>query len=114
MKFERCFWVALATLAMRFFITGEVVAQGKIYEGPDDPAGDIAAIREGYMNGNRVLLYFKNTTELAYWPNNSTSRWPNDNTGLGMLDGVALYVGARVYVRVVEGPQPKYLSLIHI
>ena len=111
MKFERCFWVALATLAMGFFITGGVVAQGKIYEGPDDPAGDIAAIREGYMNGNRVLLYFKNTTELAYWPNNSTSRWPNDNTGLGMLDGVALYVGARVYVRVVEGPQPKYIPV---
>ena len=34
--------------------------QGKPYEGPDDPAGDQAAIRDGYMNGNRVLLHFLN------------------------------------------------------
>ena len=37
-------------------------AQSKKYEGPEDPAGDIAAEREGYMTGNRVFLYFRNTT----------------------------------------------------
>ena len=36
-------------------------AQGE-YEGPTDPAADPAAIREARMNGNRILLYFKNTT----------------------------------------------------
>ena len=33
-------------------------AQGIEYAGPDDPAGDIEAEREGYMNGNRVYLYY--------------------------------------------------------
>ena len=34
-----------------------VFSQGVDYAGPDDPAGDIEAEREGYMNGNRVYLY---------------------------------------------------------
>ena len=44
-----------------------IYGQGKQYEGPEDPAGDIAAEREGYMSGNRVFLYFRNTTELSDW-----------------------------------------------
>jgi len=74
------------------------LAQGHKYDGPDDPAGDIAAIREGWMNGNRVLLYFKNTTELANWPNFDQSKWPNDYTGTGMHDGIALYIVAKVHI----------------
>ena len=42
-----------------------VFSQGKDYEGPEDPAGDIAAEKEGYMTGNRVFIYFRNTTELS-------------------------------------------------
>ena len=42
-----------------------VWGQGKEYEGPEDSAGDIAAEKEGYMVGNRVYLYFRNTTELS-------------------------------------------------
>ncbi len=80
-------------------LAGEAFGQARPYEGPDDPAGDIAAIREGYMTGNRVLLYFKNTTEMAYWPNFDQSKWPNDESGTGMLDGVALYIGAQVFIR---------------
>jgi len=91
-----------------------VVAQSRPYEGPDDPAGDIAAEREGYMNGNRILLYFQNNTELAFWSSataNSSqwSRWPNNYQGTRMLDGLALLIGARVYIRndsiPVENPQ---------
>ena len=51
-----------------------LLGQGRVYEGPDDPAGDIAAIREGYMTGNRVFLYFKNTTELSDWPKVNVSK----------------------------------------
>ncbi len=80
------------------FSVPNIYGQGRPYEGPDDPAGDIAAQREGRMIGNRVLLYFQNNTELAYWPNTSTSKWPNDHTGTGMIDGLALLVGARVYI----------------
>ena len=81
------------------FTTNALFAQGKKYEGPDDPAGDIAAEREGWMSGNRVLLYFQNNTELANWPNNDQSKWPNDHTGTGMHDGIGLFLGAKVYLR---------------
>lgn len=75
-----------------------VFAQSKIYEGPDDPAGDISAEREGWMNGNRVLLLFQNTTELSGWPRMDASRWPYSYTGRKMNDGVGLLIGARVYI----------------
>ena len=83
-------WLAL--------LPGIGLGQGRKYEGHDDPAGDIAAIREGWMNGNRVLLYYKNTTELANWPNFDQSKWPNDYTGSGMHDGIALYIVAKVHI----------------
>ncbi|MCB0283638.1 MAG: hypothetical protein KDF60_13720 [Calditrichaeota bacterium] len=81
----------------------QLSAQGKPYEGPDDPAGDIEAEREGYMTGNRVLIYFRNNTELANWTTtyvgSAWSRWPDDETGVRMLDGVALMIGAKVYIK---------------
>ncbi|MDZ7269581.1 MAG: hypothetical protein ONB48_20030 [candidate division KSB1 bacterium] len=73
--------------------------QGRPYEGPEDPPGDIAAEREGFMTGNRVFLYFRNTTELSDWPRPDVSRWPNNADGVKMLDGVALLIGARVYLK---------------
>ena len=72
--------------------------QSRPYDGPNDPAGDVAAVREGRMTGNRVLLYFQNTTELAYWPNFDHSKWPNDETGVGMIDGIGLNIAAKVYL----------------
>ena len=83
-------------------------AQGRPYEGPDDPAGDIAAEREGYMTGNRIFLYFQNTTELADWYGNvdktQFSRWPNTYEGMAMLDGLALLIGAKVYIDPIPEP----------
>ena len=75
-----------------------VFSQGKPYDGPDDPAGDIAAKREGYMTGNRVFLYFQNQNELSDWPRVEVSKWPNDYTGVKMTDGVNLLVTAQVFV----------------
>ena len=37
-----------------------LLGQARPYEGPDDPEGDRAAIRKGYMEGNRVRLQFRN------------------------------------------------------
>ena len=74
-------------------------AQGQKYRGPDDSAGDIAAERSGFMNGNRILLYFQNTTELSKWPDLEMSKWPNNYDGVRMLDGVALLVGALVFIK---------------
>ena len=93
-----CFYV---TLILMIISALPVQAQfGKEYDGPDDGAGDPLAERAGTMNGNNVLLYFRNTTELSdccnlgYW----VSRWPNDYTGSKMHDGIQILLGARVYV----------------
>ena len=72
--------------------------QGRDYQGPDDPAGDPSAERSGYMTGNRVLIFFKNTTELSDWPASNASKWPNNTEGLKMVDGIGLLVGAKVYI----------------
>lgn len=92
-------WILLILL----ILSASLFAQGKPYEGPDDPAGDIEAEREGYMTGNRILLYFQNTTELAKWTatyrGSQWSRWPNTDNGVRMLDGIALLIGAKVYIK---------------
>ena len=45
----------------------QVATAQLIYEGPNDPAGDPSNIRDARMDGNRILLYFKNTTQLSNW-----------------------------------------------
>lgn len=74
-------------------------AQGRPFVGPIDPAGDPEFEREGYMTGNRVLLYFQNTTELSAWRKPNVSRWPNNSTGSKMVDGIGLLLGAKVYIK---------------
>ena len=81
-----------------------ICAQGKPYEGPEDPAGDIAAEKEGYMTGNRVFIYFRNTTELSDWPRVNVSKWPNNPDGLKMTDGIGLLIGAKVYIEDDNDP----------
>ena len=91
-------------MKIKWFILGlligssSVFGQGKPYDGPDDPAGDIAAEREAFMNGNRVYLYFQNTTELSDWPREDVSKWPNDYTGTKMTDGINILINAMVFL----------------
>jgi hypothetical protein len=87
-----------------FLFFSFIFSQGADYAGPDDPAGDIEAEREGYMNGNRVYLYYRNTTELSDWPKPNVSKWPNNPDGTKMLDGIGLLVGARVYIEDDSDP----------
>jgi len=89
--------IILLTILFAFLCTN-LFAQGRPYEGPDDPAGDIAAEREGWMAGNRVYLYFQNTTELSYCCGTRYSRWPNDHSGVPMTDGIGLLIAAHVYL----------------
>ena len=80
------------------FIT---ISLNQEYIGPDDLAGDVGAIRSSYMDGNRVFLKFKNTSELSDWEPgglDNVSIWPNDGTGTRMVDGIALLVGAKTYI----------------
>ena len=88
----------LKLLILITYLNSFQFGQGTDYAGPDDPAGDIEAEREGYMNGNRVYLYYQNTTELSSWPKPNVSKWPNNPDGTKMLDGVGLLVGAKVYI----------------
>ena len=72
------------------------------YKGPIDPAADISNVRAGRMNGNRILLYFKNTTQQADWDPSGlwdVSIWPNDGTGTRMLDGIGLLLGAKTFIK---------------
>lgn len=91
--------IKISLLIMLLIISSSSFSQFLNYQGPDDPAGDPAARREAYMRGNRVLLYFQNTTELSFWPKTDASLWPNNYEGTRMLDGIALMVGAKVYIK---------------
>jgi hypothetical protein len=90
---------------LRYLITLVLIAvigawaQGREYAGPDDPAGDKSAEREGGMSGNNIYLYYQNTTELANWVSGSSvnySEWPVGPDAVRMLDGIALLVSSMV------------------
>lgn len=85
-------WLLLSLMAF------EVLGQGRPYSGPDDPAGDPAAQRKGYFNGNRILVKFENNGRQGGWPEPAASKWPNDNTGSYMLDALALLLGGMVFL----------------
>jgi hypothetical protein len=90
-------------LVLILLLTASLIqAQGQIYDGPDDEAGDITARREGYMSGNRVFEYFQNTTELGKWVSGAVgglwSKWPNNDNGVRMTDGIGLMIAAKVFV----------------
>jgi len=76
-----------------------LTGQSKLYEGPDDPAGDPAAEREIHMDGNRFRIYFNNTGYTGHWGYLDGSKWPsNSEKGLDMFDGCRLVIGSKVYV----------------
>ena len=55
---------------------GSLAAQSMFYKGPTDAAGDPAALREGVMDGNRIILTLQNSMEYlyAYWPKGEQSQ----------------------------------------
>ena len=87
------------SLIISLMIVQPIFGQGKPYEGPEDSAGDVAAEREGFMTGNRIYLYFRNTTELSDWPKTNVSKWPNNSDGVKMIDGIGLLIGAKVFIK---------------
>ena len=79
----------------------ELSAQGIPYEGPEDPASDVAATRGGYMSGNNTHLYFLNNTRLSNWYSgcfDQFSKWPNNINGRKMVDAISVMIGAQIYV----------------
>ena len=93
----------LSLLIFTFLLTGQ-----SDYAGPDDLAGDPSAIRASHMDGNRILLYFQNTTELSDWAPgglDNVSIWPDDGTGTRMVDGIGLLIAAKVYIQDDNNPE---------
>ena len=72
------------TLLLVALLAVSVYAQKKDYEGPQDSAGDVAAEKIGWMEGNAVRCQFRNTTELSDWGTGTdpyATKWPNDFRG---------------------------------
>ena len=79
----------------------QLSAQGIPYQGPEDPAGDVAALRGGYMNGNNTYLYYLNNTRLSNWYDgcfDQFSKWPNNINGRKMVDAISVMIGAQVFI----------------
>lgn len=94
-------WMKISTLLLIVLTASAVRAQKKPYEGPMDSAGDVAAEKIGWMEGNAVRIQVRNTTELSDWGTGTdpyATKWPNDFRGSKMNDGIGLLIGARVYI----------------
>ena len=52
---------------MIFLQYTDILAQGRVYDGPEDGAGDPYLEREGFMVGNRVQMMFKNNTGQTFF-----------------------------------------------
>lgn len=76
----------------------DLLAQGRVYDGPQDGAGDPYLEREGFMTGNRVQLLFKNNTELGDFPRKDAVRWPRGIGGNVMHNGLGLLITAPVFI----------------
>jgi len=90
----------LTLIVLLFIIPIITFGQGRPYEGPEDPAADISAMRSGYMNGNRVLLYYENNTRIGEHAATAVkaSKWPNNYEGLIMYDNLVMLAGSEVYI----------------
>jgi len=92
---------AVIILLVTLFTFSTSYAQKKAYEGPEDTAGDVAAEKIGWMEGNAVRCQFRNTTELSDWGTGTdpyATKWPNDFRGSKMNDGIGLLIGCRIYI----------------
>jgi len=71
---------------------------------PNDGAGDPRHMKKGYMDGNRVYLEYRNTTELGYccdlgYP---VAIWPNNYNATKSHDGIWFHIGAEVFLDTVN------------
>jgi hypothetical protein len=91
-------FLILMCIGMIFLQYTDILAQGRVYDGPEDGAGDPYLEREGFMVGNRVQMMFKNNTELGDYPRKDAVRWPRGVGGNVMHDGLGLLVTAPVFI----------------
>ena len=106
--------LTIVSLIFVLIFTSQVFAQGgRPYEGPDDPAADRAALREGVMNGNQMLMVFRNNTQIGYKYMIDGSKWPKDaERGLQIFDVLAILVGAQVFLEQDTIPVTREADII--
>jgi hypothetical protein len=79
--------------------TSRVIGQNRQYEGPDDPAGDPAAEREAFMDGNRFIIKLRSSGVTGHWGFLDGTKWPaNSPEGLAMYDDCRILIGGKVFV----------------
>jgi hypothetical protein len=90
----------LSIILFLLLITNQMFAQaGSKYEGPTDPAADRSALRVGKMDGNQMLMSFRNNTQIGFKYEVDGSKWPRDSErGLQIFDFVAIAIGAQVFL----------------
>lgn len=96
--------IKIITISLILLLPITLFAQGRPYEGPEDPAADISDLREGFMNGNRAILYYLNNGQIADifkfgYNNPQDSKWPNNNLGTRLLDVGTVVVFSKVFVK---------------
>ena len=91
---------SISLISLLLLFTIQIFAQGgRPYEGPEDPAADRAALREGVMDGNQFLTVFRNNTQIGYKYMIDGSKWPKDaEKGLQIFDVLAILVGSQVFM----------------
>jgi hypothetical protein len=99
----------LTGLTLLFYV--HLYSQGRVYEGPDDPASDPGARRMGQMNGNRISETVQNNTEIGNWNQPGHAIWPNDQTGQNLHDNIYLCIGARVFLENKTAPVTDLVKL---
>ena len=97
-------YLLLCSIVLTLSLTVDLRAQGGQYDGPEDGAGDPYLEREGFMNGNRVQLLFKNNTELGDYPRKDAARWPKGIGGNVMHDGLGILISAPVFIQNSNQP----------
>ena len=90
----------ISFVMLLMFFSFQLFAQsGKKYEGPEDPAGDRAALREGLMDGNQVLVGFRNYGQVGRRGMVDGCKWPKDSEkGMQIFDQMTLLIGAQVFL----------------
>jgi hypothetical protein len=86
-------------LLLSLIVSNAFAQGGRPYEGPEDPAADRAALRQGVMDGNQMLMVFRNNTQIGYKYMIDGSKWPKDSErGLQIFDVLSVLVGAQVFL----------------
>jgi len=98
LKIQRLIFICILML-LTLFAFQAIAQSGKPYEGPEDPAGDRAALREGIMDGNQFSVAFRNYGQVGRRGMFDGAKWPKDSEqGMQLFDQMTILIGAQVFL----------------